>query len=288
MSRIPSIILVLVLIGIAGCSKTTTENTEQKQQAAVQESTPEAAEPQGVMKPAQEVAAPAPSKPAPSSRASSRPAQQAPMDVTEAIKATPQSSEPEQVSRASQAVEQQAAAPVRQQRLVTIPAGTVIPVRLQDSLDSSVNQDGDVFRAILDQDIVVDGNIVAPRGSVAEGKLSNVARSGRTKGRATMSLQLVSVQLGDGDPPYPFGTEVLAFEAESTKKEDATKVGIGAGIGAVIGAIAGGGKGAAIGAAAGAGAGGATVLATRGKEVKFEPEQEFNFKLIQDVSVRVE
>ena len=55
--------------------------------------------------------------------------------------------------------------------------------------------------------------------------------------------------------------------AESTKKDDALKIGVGAGAGAVIGAIAGGKKGAAIGSAIGGGAGTGVVLATRGKEV---------------------
>jgi len=80
----------------------------------------------------------------------------------------------------------------------------------------------------------------------------------------------------------------LSFQADSTKKQDATKVGVGAGLGAVIGAIAGGGKGAAIGAAAGAGAGGATVAATRGKEIQLAAEHKLNFALSHDVSVKLQ
>jgi hypothetical protein len=74
----------------------------------------------------------------------------------------------------------------------------------------------------------------------------------------------------------------LSFQAESTKKQDAAKVGIGAGIGAAIGAIAGGGKGAAIGAAVGAGAGTGSVLATRGKDVTLDPEDRHTFVLKSD------
>jgi hypothetical protein len=206
------------------------------------------------------------------------------MDVTEAIRAEPQTSEPERARPVSQAVERQPTPRVTQSPRITIPAGTDIHVRLQDPLDSSVNQNGDTFRTILDEDIAVNGNIVASRGSTLEGRLSNVSRSGRVEGRATMSLRLVSLNVGAQS--YPLQTQVLAFEAESTTKKDATKVGIGAGIGAVIGAIAGGGKGAAIGAAVGGGAGGATVLATRGKEVKFDSEQQFIFKLSEDVDIR--
>ena len=158
--------------------------------------------------------------------------------------------------------------------------------RLDQALDSAVNKTGDTFSAILDKDIVVDGTVVAPRGSVLDGKLSNVTRSGRVEGLATMSLQLTSLTVGK--QTYPLQTETLSFEAESTKKKDATKVGIGAGIGAVIGAIAGGGKGAAIGAAVGGGAGGAAVIATRGKEVKLDAEQAFSFVLRNSISIKLQ
>jgi hypothetical protein len=255
-------VFVLLLIGLSGCSKTATDDAEQQPEAVqeeVQQAEPETAA---------TVSEPAPSRQAPATRASSGTSRQAPVDVTEAIRAEPS---------------RQAAPPPQQKRTITIPSGTSIQVRLRDRLDSSVNQSGDTFRAILDQDLELDGSVVAPRGSSLEGTLSNVARSGRTKGRATMSLRLTSIAIGGQS--YPLQTEVLAFEAESTKKKDATKVGIGAGLGAVIGAIAGGGKGAAIGAAAGAGAGGATVLATRGDEVKFDPEQQFSFVLSESAAI---
>jgi hypothetical protein len=153
-------------------------------------------------------------------------------------------------------------------------------------LNSGVNKAGDKFHAMLDQDIAINGTVVAPRGSILEGKLSQVERSGRVQGRASMSLELVNLLIENQS--YPLQTGILSFQAESTKKKDATKVGIGAGLGAVIGAIAGGGKGAAIGAAAGAGAGGATVVATRGEELKFEAEHKFSFVLQRDVSVKLQ
>jgi hypothetical protein len=166
----------------------------------------------------------------------------------------------------------------------TLSAGTIIPVRLLDPLDSGVNQSGDTFRAVVDEDLMAGNKIAVPRGSEVEGKLTYVERSGRVKGRAKISLQFVSLRVGSST--YPLQTEILSFEAEGTKKEDATKVGVGSGIGAVIGAIAGGGKGAAIGAAVGAGAGGATVAATRGKELQFAAEDSMQFTLNQDVKIR--
>jgi hypothetical protein len=173
-----------------------------------------------------------------------------------------------------------------QAQFATISAGTTIPVRLQDPLDSGVNQSGDTFRAVVDQDLRVGNKVIVPRGSLAEGKLTFVERSGRVSGRAKMSLQLVNLNVDSRS--YPLQTDILSFEAEGTKKEDATKVGIASGIGAAIGAIAGGGKGAAIGAAVGAGAGGAGVAATRGKEVQFSAEDIFEFILNEDVPVKIQ
>ena len=42
------------------------------------------------------------------------------------------------------------------------------------------------------------------------------------------------------------------------------------------------------GTAAGAGAGGATVLATRGEELKFDAEQLFEFTLNEDMQIRIQ
>jgi hypothetical protein len=168
----------------------------------------------------------------------------------------------------------------------TVPQGTSLFVRLQQPLDSGINKAGDSFRVTLDRNIEVDGLVVAPRGSVLEGKLVKIERSGRVQGKASMTMQLD--QLIIGNQPYSVQTESLYMEAQSSKKKDATKVGIGAGLGAIIGAIAGGGKGAAIGSAVGAGAGGATVIATRGDELHFDSEHKLSFVLLHDVRIRIQ
>jgi hypothetical protein len=176
------------------------------------------------------------------------------------------------------------AAPSRQPVVVRIPAGTRFEVRLLEPIDSAKNQVGDTFKASLDKDLEADGRVVAPRGSTVLGKLTSVTPPGRVEGRAAMSVTVTSITVGENT--YPIQTNTLAFEAEKTVKEDAKKIGIGAGIGAVIGAIAGGGKGAAIGAAVGGGAGTATVLATKGKDVKFGVEDRFSFILSADLEIR--
>jgi hypothetical protein len=165
-----------------------------------------------------------------------------------------------------------------------IASGTRLEVRLIDPISAADNKTGDTFRATLDQDLEVDGTVAAPRGSMVKGKLVEVKQSGRVEGRAAMSITLTGIDVGKSS--YPIQTNTLAFEAEKSMKDDATKIGIGAGIGAVIGAIAGGGKGAAIGAAIGGGAGTATVLVTKGKDVKFGAEERFSFVLRSNLEIK--
>jgi len=88
--------------------------------------------------------------------------------------------------------------------------------------------------------------------------------------------------------PEHISTETISREAASTKGKDATKIGVGAGAGAVIGGIIGGGSGAAAGAAIGGGAGTATVLATKGDEVRLPAGTQLSVKLTAPLTIRVE
>jgi hypothetical protein len=166
-----------------------------------------------------------------------------------------------------------------------VPAGTKLQVRLAQPLSSKTNQSGQTFEATLEDDLVVDGQLVAPEGSRLMGTVVDAKASGKVKGRAQMSIRLSQI-LVDADS-YGIDSNTLSFEAESTAKKDAGRIGIGAGAGAIIGAIAGGGKGAAIGTAIGAGAGTGVTLATSGKEVEFEVEQLFEFQLENGVEMKI-
>jgi hypothetical protein len=137
----------------------------------------------------------------------------------------------------------------------------------------------------LDEDLIVDGKLLAPEASLVIGRLTHVKKSGKVKGLAQMGIDLQKVFVGDEE--YSLKSNTLNYEAEATKHEDAKKVGIATGVGALIGAIAGGKKGAAIGTAVGAGAGTGAVLATSGDEVEFEVEQLFRFELERDLEMKI-
>jgi len=171
-----------------------------------------------------------------------------------------------------------------QPRSVTLTPGTMLNVRLGETLPSDKNRAGDVFAATLDQPLVVDGLVIAERGARVIGRVRDVEEAGRVKGLARLVLELTSVTTSDGQK-VAIRTAGFERQGPESKAEDATKVGVGAVIGAAIGAIAGGGKGAAIGAAAGGAAGGGAVAATRGKPAVLASETLLTFRIDQAVTI---
>jgi hypothetical protein len=161
---------------------------------------------------------------------------------------------------------------------VTLNAGTLFPVRLVDGLTTERNLAGDLFTATLDKELVVDGFVIAERGARVEGRVIESDRGGRTRGVATLGVELIRLRLSDSQW-ISLPTETFMRSAEPTHGADAAKVGAGAALGAVIGAIAGGGKGAAIGAGAGGAVGAGTVLTTRGRPAALTSETRVSFRL---------
>ena len=161
---------------------------------------------------------------------------------------------------------------------MTLSSGTLLNVRLAESLSSDRVQAGDAFSATLDQPLVVEGFVIAERGARVHGKVISAEKAGRTKGLAQLSLQLTQLNTADGQK-IPIQTEALVREGPKSVGNDAAKVGVAAGLGAAIGAIFGGGRGAAIGAGAGGAAGAGTVMTTRGKPAVLPVETRLSFRL---------
>jgi hypothetical protein len=171
-----------------------------------------------------------------------------------------------------------------QPRSVTIASGTLLTVRLGETVSTERSRSGDSFSATLDQPLVVDGLVIAEKGARATGRIVDAVEAGRVKGLAHLSLELSSLMSSDGQK-IEFRTARFEKEGPASKTQDGEKVGIGAAIGAAIGAIAGGGKGAAIGAATGGAAGGGVVAATRGKPAVLAAETRISFRVDQQVTV---
>ena len=170
-------------------------------------------------------------------------------------------------------------------REVTIPAGTALPLAMTSTISSESAQVEAPVSAKLRNAITIDGDTAIPAGAVLKGTVTDVERSGRVQGRAHVSFVFNEVSLNSGREDLR--TNPLTFEAEATKGEDATKVGVGAVGGAIIGGILGGKKGAGKGAVAGGAAGTGVVLATRGKEVTVTEGTDVTATLAQPMTVRV-
>lgn len=170
-------------------------------------------------------------------------------------------------------------------KLHTVAAGSTIAVRTLSTLSTKSTTAGANFEASLHTPLVVDGYVVAERGAMAEGVVTESDPGGRVKGRASLSVALRRLTLSDGKT-IDIQTRSVSREAPGTKKKDAAKIGIGAGIGAAIGAIVGGGKGAAIGAGAGAAGGTGVTLATRGDPAVIPVETLLQFHLTQSFTVQ--
>jgi hypothetical protein len=170
-------------------------------------------------------------------------------------------------------------------RDITIPAGTVVPVRITETLDSKTAQTNDAFHGALAADLGTQGVIALRRGAPIVGRIVEAREAAHFKGQSMLSLELTDIQRGG--QKIPVTTDAFIKQGTARGKNTATKAGGGAAFGAIIGALAGGGKGAAIGGLAGAAAGTGVNAATRGEQTIIQTETLINFQLQSPITVRV-
>jgi hypothetical protein len=135
---------------------------------------------------------------------------------------------------------------------VTILAGTLIPVRLVNGLDTKTTHTGDRFTAILDSNLVANGVVVAYRGATLHGVVTKAEQSRRLTGRSELQIALTNIVINGA--AQQISTSGFQQKGSSEGANTAKKTAAGAGLGAAIGAIGGNaGRGAAIGAVSGLG-----------------------------------
>lgn len=169
-------------------------------------------------------------------------------------------------------------------RTVTIPDGTTLDVELGSSLASDTSRVEQDVTGTVDSAVVIDEVTVIPAGSRLRGYVTSAQESGKIKGRAELGFRFTSLTVGP--VTYDISTKPIFYRAESTKKDDAVKIGVGAAAGAIVGAITGGKKGAAIGTAVGAGAGTGVVLATDGDEIRLAAGRKLKVSLTDPLIIR--
>ena len=134
----------------------------------------------------------------------------------------------------------------------TIPAGTVIRVRTNDSIDTRDTAGGRVYSGAVSTDVLdAQSKIVIPSGADVELMVRDI-------GKHTLALDLDAIVVNG--KRYSVDTYEVTRSGDQKDGVGANRrtgkfIGGGALFGTILGAVAGGGKGAGIGAAAGAGAG---------------------------------
>lgn len=146
---------------------------------------------------------------------------------------------------------------------------------MMDSV-SSRNGPGANFTTKLEYNLVANGVVVAPAGTVIYGKVQSATQARRAFGRSTLDIRLAQMVVGGS--PIPIATSGFQEAGEASIKKAAR----GAAAGAAIGAIADGGDGAGKGAAIGATAS----LLKKGQTVTIPPGTLLEFSLTQPVTVR--
>src|SRR5580692_10740959 len=168
-------------------------------------------------------------------------------------------------------------------KTVTLPAGTVIPIRMTDTLDSASTQSNSVFHGSLAGDLISDGMVVAKSGAAVVGRVVTAKDATHFSGSSELSIELTRIDTVDH--PVDVVTDAFTKQGNGRGKNTATKAGGGAAVGAILGGLLGGGKGAAIGAVTGGGVGAGVDGVTRGQQVQIPTETLVSFHLQSPISV---
>jgi hypothetical protein len=83
----------------------------------------------------------------------------------------------------------------------TLPAGTLVTVRLKGAVTAGTSITANSFAAIVDQPVVVDGSTLIPRGTMAAGRIESARISSVKPNRAYVRLALESLHLAGVDVP---------------------------------------------------------------------------------------
>jgi hypothetical protein len=144
-----------------------------------------------------------------------------------------------------------------------VPTGQELDVRLQSTLSSETATVEQRFEATTAVDLMQNGRVLVPAGSVVRGVVSGVDKAGRVErtGKLTLSFDQLTVRGREHDIR---ATATDVFKSGGILEEKGT-AGVGAGAGAIVGGILGGVKGAVLGAVIGAGG---AIAATDGKDVE--------------------
>ena len=158
----------------------------------------------------------------------------------------------------------------------TVPANTLMRLRLNDPLNSKNARVGDQFRSTVVDPVYAKGFQVIPPGSIVVGHVTHVVKASRKSNAGSLNVAFSAVELPNGRRAALNGSLASSdstnnegeVKGKSSKKRNAAFIAGGAVVGGLINGVAGAG----IGAGAGVGA----ALLKKGKEAEVKPGTEYN------------
>jgi hypothetical protein len=170
---------------------------------------------------------------------------------------------------------------------LVISADSVLGIQLESTVSSEVAKVEDAVNAKVTRDVKVGPDVAVPAGTKLLGSVMQVARGGKMKDKARVSVRFHTLVMADGTR-LAINTDAIIREGKSPGQESAAKVSAAAVGGAILGAIIGGGKGAAIGGSVGAAGGTAVVMAGGRNPAVLNAGTAVTVRLQQPVSVTIE
>jgi hypothetical protein len=170
-----------------------------------------------------------------------------------------------------------------------VPAGTVMNVRLQQTLSAKDSRVGQRFNTtVIDPLVTADGRTVVPAGAIVSGVVTGVDPSTRPGDIAAIRVNFDRLQVNGRS--YPFGASVIDTEPalDPDEKRILERAAVGAAAGAVLGAIITGGdlEGILVGGALGAGAGTIISLGLGDMEPELERGSVLTLRTTRPVQLR--
>ena len=179
--------------------------------------------------------------------------------------------------------------PIVERVALTVPSGTMFDVEILDGVSSETSMVDDRFRARLVGEMVADGKLAVPAGSVVHGWVTEVRPAKKIGGQAMLALDFDTLELPSGDKTA-FRASLAQTGKKQTGKDAATIGGATAG-GALLGRLIDkkhGTKGTLIGAVVGAAVGTAIAAKNEGDPVTLDAGAVIGLTLDEPVHVVLE
>ena len=123
-----------------------------------------------------------------------------------------------------------AGVPHREPSRLSVPAGTLLIVRMASTVSSTSAHVGDRFQGFLDHDLAVSGRVVATQGSRVFGQVVSVDKGDKMKGQPALGVALTDIEVGGHVVPITTQPLVAKGEKGTGGKKMLGGAALGAGI----------------------------------------------------------